>query len=301
MPLTPEPKREQPSTYVVEDRSNQEELNRLRVLDHLFTAGMGGVLPEQPDPTIFPHVLDVGCGTGGWLIELAQTTPTCTVLVGVDASRTFIEYARAQAEAAQVSDRVEFHVADALRMLEFPNAYFNLINHRAAVSWLRTWDWSKLLQEYQRVCSSEGVIRLTEPEWPVSQNSPALLRLTELASQAFHHAGHYFTPTRDGITSQLARLLQQHGLRQVQTLPHTLEYHAGTPEWQSLFEHNKLGFRTILPFLRKWMRVPDDYEEIYQQMISEMQQPGFVGTWNLLTAWGNPQPANNLPGGDSAY
>jgi ubiquinone/menaquinone biosynthesis C-methylase UbiE len=296
MPSAPEPRREQPSTYVVEDRSNPEELNRLQVFDHLLTAGMGGVLPEQPDPTVFRRVLDVGCGTGGWLIELAQAVPTCTLLIGVDASRTFVEYARAQAEAARVSDRVEFYVADALRMLEFPADSFDLVNHRAAVSWLRTWDWSKLLQEYQRVCQPEGVIRVTEPEWPIAQSSPALLRLTELASQAFHQAGHYFTPTRDGITSRLASLLQQHDLQQVQTRAHTLEFHSGTPEWRSLVEHNRLGFQTIVPFLRKWMRVPEDYEGIYQQMLSDMQQPGYVGTWNLLTAWGHPSPTKDLPG-----
>jgi hypothetical protein len=38
--------------------------------------------------------------------------------------------------------------------------------------------------------------------------------------------------------------------------------------------------------LRKWSRVPDDYETIYQQALSEMQQPDFVSTWGLLTAWG---------------
>lgn len=299
MPLTPEPQREQPSTYVVADRGSKEELNRLQFVDHMFTAGMGGVLPEQPDPTLFPHVLDVGCGTGGWLIELAQTTPTCTVLVGVDASQTFIEYARSQADAAQVSDRVEFHVADALRMLEFPDDFFDLVNHRAAVSWLRTWDWPKLLQEYQRVCRRRGVVRITEPEWPFAKSSPALVRLTDLASQAFYQAGHYVTPTRDGITSNLAHLVQQYGLQQVQTRAHTPEYHAGTPEWQALVEHNKLGFRTLAPFLHKWIRVPENYEQIYQQMLSEMQQPDFVATWNLLTAWGHPSP-KNLPGGNFA-
>src|SRR5258708_15848139 len=86
MPISPEPKREQPSTYFVQDRSNQEELDRLQIQDHMLTASMGGVLPEQPDPTAFQRVLDVGCGTGDWLIELAKTTPTCPSLVGVDAT-----------------------------------------------------------------------------------------------------------------------------------------------------------------------------------------------------------------------
>jgi ubiquinone/menaquinone biosynthesis C-methylase UbiE len=284
-----DPHRENPSTYVVEDRSNQEELNRLRIQDHLHTAGMGGVLPEQPDPTAFPRVLDVGCGTGGWLIELAQTTPTCTGLVGVDPSLTFVEYARAQAEAAQVSDRVEFHVMDALRMLEFPAGFFDLVNQRAGQSWLRTWDWPKLLGEYQRVCRPGGVIRITEPEWMGESNSPALSRLFDLSLQAFYQSGHLFAPTNDGLTGELARLLHQHGLQQVQTRAHALEFHTGTLEGQHYFEDAKLGFRTLLPFLRKWTRVPDDYEAIYQQMLREIQQPDFVATMSLLTAWGtNP-------------
>src|SRR5579883_2831612 len=162
MPTHSESEREQPSTYFVQDRKSSAELKRLHILDHVTTASMGGVLPEQRDPTIFQRVLDVGCGTGGWLIELAQTLPTAKTLIGVDANSAFVEYARAQAEAARVSDRVEFHVADALRMLEFPNDYFDLDNHRCAWSWLRTWDWRKLLQEYQRVTRPGGIVRITE-------------------------------------------------------------------------------------------------------------------------------------------
>jgi ubiquinone/menaquinone biosynthesis C-methylase UbiE len=212
------------------------------------------------------------------------------VLIGVDVSLKFIEYARAQAKAAQVSDRVEFHVADALRMLEFPNRYFNLVNHRAASNWLRTWDWRKLLQEYQRVCRPKGVVRITEGEWVVVSTSPALSQLWELLLQAFHQAGHLFTPTDDGVTGELAHLLDQHGLQQVQTRAYTLEYRAGTLEGQHYVEDIKLLFRTVLPFLRKWTRVPDDYEDIYQQMLSETQQPDFVVTQGMLTAWGSVQP-----------
>jgi len=42
-----------------------------------------------------------------------------------------------------------------------------------------------------------------------------------------------------------------------------------------------------LPFYHKWCQGPEDYEEICQQARSEMQQPNFVATWKLLTAWGN--------------
>lgn len=109
---------EHPGTSFVQDRDNQEELARLRLQDQMMTRAMGGVLPEQPDPTRFSRVLDVGCGTGSWLIELARVVPTCSLLVGVDVSRPFVQDARAQAEATHVSDRVEFQVMDALRMLQ---------------------------------------------------------------------------------------------------------------------------------------------------------------------------------------
>src|SRR5258706_13859742 len=134
----PAPRREHPSRYLVQNRSNEEELTRLQIQDQMLTAGMGGVLPEQPDPTIFQRVLDVGCGTGGWLIEAAKTYSTMSLLVGVDVSERMIEYAQAQAEAQQVSDRVQFRTMDALRMLEFPTEYFHLVNQRFGASYLRT-------------------------------------------------------------------------------------------------------------------------------------------------------------------
>jgi len=286
MPNQGEPRREHPSTYFVQDRSNEEEMTRLRLQDQMLTEAMGGVLPEQPDPAMFRRVLDVGCGTGGWLIETAKTYPSMLQLVGVDVSSKMVAYAEAQAEAQGVSDRVQFRTMDALRMLEFPVDFFDLVNQRYGLSYLRTWDWPKLLQEYQRVSRPGGVIRITEAEMTLESTSPALTQLGELLFEAFCQAGHFFTHKKDGVISELARLLRQHGLRDVQVRAHTLVYRAGTPEGQLFYEDMKHVFRTVLPFIRKWTRVPDDYEEIYQRMLDEMQQPDFVAPVRLLTAWG---------------
>jgi ubiquinone/menaquinone biosynthesis C-methylase UbiE len=242
-------------------------------------------LPEQPDPSIFHRVLDVGCGIGGWLIEAAQTYPEMSLLAGVDISSKMIAYAREQAAARQLSDRIEFHVMDALLMLEFPPDFFDLVNQRFGFSYLRTWDWPKLLQEYQRVTRSGGVIGITESEVVVC-NSPAQMRLYDLFLEALYRAGHFFVHERDGITSYLAGLMQQHGIQQVQTRTYTLEYRAGTPEGQRFAENMRLSYRTIVPWLRRWIRLSEDYQAIYQQAQQEMQQPDFIATWKLLTAWG---------------
>jgi len=278
---------EQPSTYFVQDRSNKKELARLQIQDQLMTAAMGGVLPEQPDPTIFQSVLDTACGTGGWLIEAAKTYPTMTKLVGIDISKKMVEYARTQVQSQQVKDRVEFQVMDALRTLGFPAAHFDLVNQRSGTGYLRTWDWPKLLSEFRRVTRRGGVIRITEADFGVESTSPALTRLNKLVFEAFYRAGHIFLHEKTEVTSELARLMKQHGVQDVQTRTCTLEYRPGTEEGDHFIEDMKLVFRTVVPFVQKWGNIPSDYEAIYQQAISEMQHPDFTATWPVLTAWGN--------------
>jgi ubiquinone/menaquinone biosynthesis C-methylase UbiE len=287
MSMSSDPQKEHPSTYFVQDRNNQDEMKRLQIQGSMMTASMGGVLPEQLDLTSFQRVLDVGCGAGDWLIETAKTYPSISSLVGVDISSKMIEYARGQAEAEQVSERVKFGVMDALRMLEFPTSSFDLVNQRMATSWVRTWDWPKLLEEYQRVARPGGVIRITEANWLVETSSPALSRLNELPLKAFYQAGHSFVPKSDGVTSELPRLLAQHGLENVQSRAFMLEYRAGTQEREDFCKDMELVYRTGQPFLRKWVRLPEDYENLYQQALSEMQQPDFVAKWRMLTVWGN--------------
>ena len=286
MPTSPDPRRKHPGTYIVQNRSNKEEMQRLQLQDHLVNLGMGGPLPEQADPARVQSVLDVGCGIGGWLIELATTYPHISRLAGIDVSSKMLDFARSQAATQGVGERTEFFVMDALRMLEFPDASFDLVNQRAGMSWLRTWDWPKLLQEYRRVTRPGGVIRITEASIPTHSSSAALLQLNELALQAFHQAGHFFQPTESGVIDALARLLHQYGFQDVQTRPYALEYRAGTLEAELFAKDMEQVFRTMQPFLQKWIHLPDDYEAIYQQMVKEMHEPDFVATWEILTAWG---------------
>lgn len=287
MTISPEPYQERPSTYVVQDRSNLEELRRLQVQEHLITVALGGVLPEQSDPARFQHVLDVACGAGGWLIELAKTAPTISQLIGVDISRRMIEAARAEAEAQQVQERVEFRLMDALRLFEFSADVFDLANMRFALSFLRTWEWPQVLRELQRVTRPGGIIRVTDADLPDQSSSPALLRLFRLLAQAYSQAGKYFRPQACGVAEDLASLLKQQKLQGVQIRVYRPEIRVGTVEGRLFFEDMRYLFRTNLPFLRKWSRVPDDYEELYQQMLAEMQQPDFMVSNQTITAWGS--------------
>jgi ubiquinone/menaquinone biosynthesis C-methylase UbiE len=230
-------------------------------------------------------VLDVGCGPGGWALDVAQAYPGIQV-EGIDISQRMVDYAREQAAARQVADRVHFHVMDALRMLEFPNAFFDLVNLRFAISFMRTWDWQKLLGEFRRVTASGGIVRLTDNNIVHESNSPALTRLQEIGVHTLFRSGNLFSEDGAGLIAHLPRLLEQHGWRDVQTRAYVLQFHAGTPEGQAYYEDMAHVFQTTLPFIRKWGCAPADYDTNYQQALQEMQQSDFHVSWHYLTAWG---------------
>jgi ubiquinone/menaquinone biosynthesis C-methylase UbiE len=283
-----------PSTYAVRDRANPDELTRLRLQDDLVTAEMGGPLPEQANADKFRRILDVGCGTGGWLIEAAKTYPNITRLVGVDVNTYLIDYARKQAEEEGVSDRVEFQVMDALLILEFPRGYFDLVNLRFGTSFMRTWNWPKMISELKRVTYPGGVVRLTEV-LRVHSSSPAHIRLLGIIGEALFNAGHLFSQGKveetfaectGGIANDLERLLDQYGLHDIQTRVSNVHYRAGTPAGQHYIEDIRLSVKNVIPFVRKWGYLSDDYDVLARQALEEMQQPGYSGHWDVLTAWG---------------
>src|SRR5438094_4558419 len=65
------------------------------------------------------EVLDVGCGIGSLTFAVAENKDVSRI-VGLDASKGFIEYARSRV----VNDRVSFEIGDA-QDLPFPDASFD--------------------------------------------------------------------------------------------------------------------------------------------------------------------------------
>jgi ubiquinone/menaquinone biosynthesis C-methylase UbiE len=73
-----------------------------------------------------PRILDVGCGTGYLLRELAARCPHAVELVGVDPARRMIAAARAAAGAAAGDERLRW-VEGTAEELAFPDGSFDLV------------------------------------------------------------------------------------------------------------------------------------------------------------------------------
>ncbi len=274
------------STYMVQSNKKKEELQRLVLQSQMITRGTGGVLPEQPNAKAFRRVLDVACGTGGWVIEAAQTYPEMS-LVGVDISVLMTDYARTQAQGLGLANRVEFRVMDALQKLDFPDNSFDLVNLRFGISFVRTWDWPPLLLEMQRVVRPGGIIRWGESEVVTQNTSPALTELYDVAMGAFYRAGHIFTQDTKGLTGHMAELLTKSWCENVQVKTYPLLFRAGTPEGEMYIDDVKYLYVTTTPFVQKWVGLPENYDALHRQSLKEMAQPDFSVTWPHVTAWGS--------------
>jgi ubiquinone/menaquinone biosynthesis C-methylase UbiE len=204
MPTIPPPSENE---YFI-DAENAAEMARLMHQDRLTTRGMGGVFPERSDFSTIHDILDIACGPGGWVLDVAFEHPTINVM-GIDISSIMIEYARAQAWT-QGLNNASFRVMDALKPLDFADAAFDLVNVRFIFAFMPPAAWPQLMDECVRITRPGGIIRLTETEWNLT-NSLAYETLHAMTTRALKKAGKSFSPDgrNVGITPMLGQFLQQ--------------------------------------------------------------------------------------------
>ncbi len=269
------------------DTESAAEMARLLNQDRIITKAMGGLLAEQPPEKIaaFARVLDVGCGPGGWVQEMAFAYPDKEI-VGIDISQQMIGYARAQAKV-QGLENARFLVMDATQPLDFPDGSFDLVNART-LAFLPPRVWPALMREYFRVLRPGGVIRLTESEWGFT-NSPAYERLNGWFCHAMMLAGQSFSPDGriSGITPMLGGFLREVGCVNIRQVASVVDFSFGADAHESEFHNKRILFKLIQPFLHKWEGISfEELDRLLEQMMVEMRLESFRAIQFMLTACG---------------
>lgn len=273
------------NTYVV-DAESAAEMARLMNQDHLVTKSMGGHFPESIDLTAVEHVLDIACGPGGWAMEIAFAHRDIEV-VGIDISETMIAYANAQARVQGLTN-ASFQVMNALQPLDFPPDSFDLVNARFVVGFMPPHAWPGLIQECLRILRPGGILRLTEGEWGLS-NKPAFEKYCGLVNQSLQRAGQSFSPngTHMGILPMLRPFLQEAGYQHIGHMAHVVDFSYGMEAHESSFQDFLVAFKLVQPFIiRCKVAKQEELDELYQQVLVEMQSEDFCALWILLTVWG---------------
>ena len=123
------------------------------------------------------RALDVGTGPGHVAVALAQRGVTVT---GIDISDEQIRHARLRAEAANMSDRCEFHVRP-VEHTKFREAQFDLVTAGQCWGWF---DEQQATTELRRVLRPGG--HLVVAQFSYLPNHSAIARRTEQLIHEFN-------------------------------------------------------------------------------------------------------------------
>lgn len=279
---------ERADTYLL-DPENVAEMARLEIQGHLLTHGMGGPLPELDNrlPQEHPHVLDLGCGPGEWVLHLAQEHPRADV-VGVDISRLMVAYAQNKGAQTNILN-ARFLVGNILEPLDFPDGTFDLVNARFLVSVLQTDRWVEFVRECVRVTKPGGWIRLTEFDNPGQTNKVACQQFADWTIEACRRSGYGFatTPPAQLITPMLEPLLREAGCHGIVQREHTLDFSFGSELYASQRQNYRVAYKQAQPlFVRLGLATSQEIEVAYEEMLAQMQAEDFQGTWSFVTVLG---------------
>ena len=271
------------------DAENAAEMARLMVQDRLLTQAMGGVIPERIDLSQVHHALDIGCGPGGWLLDLVTQYPHIQG-VGIDISHLMMEYATHLATSQGLAN-AQFRVMDATQPLQFADNTFDLVNGRIMMGFLTTHQWSPLLQECYRITRPGGTLRLAEAEWGFT-NSAALDRFSGLAALSFYRAGHSFSPhgRTFGTTNMLSLFLKRANYENIQQRAYAIDFSAGTAIHESNRQNLLIVYKLLQPlFVQMQLVSQQELDRLYEQMEEEIQAEDFCGIDYYLTVYGRKQ------------
>ncbi|HLH60760.1 MAG TPA: methyltransferase domain-containing protein [Ktedonobacteraceae bacterium] len=273
-------------TYVM-DPESMTEMARLINQHVLITEHMGGLFPPEVDPTALTSVLDLACGPGGWVLDVARAYPEIEV-VGVDISQTMITYAKARAKSQGLKN-AKFQVMNILKPFTFPDQSFDMVNVRFLVGVLSPGDWPHLIEECKRVLRPGGILRLTDVDDLGITNSAALEQITALgakaarmAKRAFFSEGRYV-----GTMIMLARFLRDAGFQDIHQQAHMIDWSAGTDAFPLQYDNARMALQLGSTFLTKMGVVTQEqFDDLYYQAEIDMNSSDFVAVMLYLTAWG---------------
>jgi len=273
-------------TYIMNPESSTE-MDRLLLQDRFMTLGMGGIFSERADLEGIQAILDVGCGPGGWTLDVARAYPDRRV-VGIDISTRMIAYAQAQA-SAQGLGNVSFMVMNALQPLEFAEGTFDLVNMRFASGYVQRTQWVPFLQNCCRVLRSGGILRLTEGEAVGSTNSFAFEKLATWIAKMIHAKGYGFSPDGShlGMQPMSGFLLQEGGCVNIQSKAHIIDFSSGAVSHDITCQDYKILLLAMKPaFIHEGLTTEAEFDQTYEQVLEDMQLPSFRGIGIMITTWG---------------
>jgi ubiquinone/menaquinone biosynthesis C-methylase UbiE len=267
----------------------EAESNGLVIQHRYLTAALGGLLPKNILPFEVHTVLDVGCGPGGWALDLVKQYPHMTV-TAIDISEAAIADAKRRAQANGIGS-ASFLQMDATKPLPFKNATFDLVHMRSASSFIRPVMWPTIIDRLVRALRPGGWINLVDYEQGPS-SSDAFNTIAVLMMQAIRMSQSSLAPASPtlGAAARLYGFLLNAYLLDVSYSVHAVDFGwANNPAARDFIEEMLVAAANIKPFLSRLGLIESDasYEALISRAREELRQPDTAGYGFLISAVGH--------------
>jgi ubiquinone/menaquinone biosynthesis C-methylase UbiE len=255
------------------DGESATEMARLILQDRLLNRIMPELVPNNR--TKFRHVLDIGCGAGGWAIDVAHHFPKSRI-IGIDISPAMITYASDLAVLHSFKN-CQFKLMDALNPLAFSDRFFDLVQIRMMRTTIPKDIWPTLLKECFRITRKGGILQRMECEQLIT-NSPALADYNRFFTRLLHQRGCGLSSDSFVTREQLSEQLENAGYRTLNTQSFSVDFSAGTPWHNPQSQCIESFCSTLLPVLvQEHIATRQEVENRFMALIEELGQSSFQG------------------------
>ncbi len=274
---------ENTSTYF-SNADSLVETSRVLLQERYVTTCLSLLAPGI-DGVLLHDVLDIGCGPGGWLLDLHQAFPHIRG-TGVDISESMLHVASLLHKAEGTTNTLIN--ADARKPLPFAEERFDYIQLRLAQSFLHQQMWPFCLQECYRVLRPGGTLCISDLEITLS-NMPATDKLHGIAPLAFTQRHLLFSPNGRtwGLMCALRPLLQSIGFQDRRLSLFPLSEISDQHELQ--IEQLKMLYLGMKPILLQAGHTEEELDLLFEEALQETHDPGYTGI-SILFTWASTKP-----------
>ncbi|KAL1917315.1 uncharacterized protein VTP21DRAFT_4971 [Calcarisporiella thermophila] len=241
--------------------NDAEELRRLVFQHYLIKMAFEGIYYPPVKETLMNggRVLDVGCGPGSWVMEMAQEFPKAEI-VGLDLCPTFPDSDEFEHK------NVKFILCNVLDGVPFPDAHFDFVHQRMFLFGYTEQQWREVMQELVRITKPGGWIQLLEQGMRSHRMGPENKSFYRKTSHAIRARG--MEPL---IAENLSEVLAEAGLTNIMSTFASVPVGSWGGELGTLWQEN---FIALNKSCRPWMNMVfglrgREYRQLIQKLVAE--------------------------------
>ncbi|KAG0163216.1 hypothetical protein DFQ30_000517 [Apophysomyces sp. BC1015] len=217
-------------------------------------------------------ILDVGCGPGSWVMEMAVDYPNAQ-FTGIDMSDIFPTTIR--------PDNVSFEMVNILEGLPFEDGSFDLVHMRLMVSGIRVPEWPRVLDEIYRVLKPGGIIQWGELDFTETSQSPMI--------EHFITSFHSVMQERQQdpwIAFKLEPMLTEHQFEVVEYTKKKIQYGSDQDAIaQEMLWAWSTGMKSLKPLLAPKLcpEQPEDYNRLVEHYLQDCVEYNWFARMWIIT------------------